>query len=99
LGCGARRNVLTKVESDNEDLAEPDSAKYESVALTPDEKNGFQPRGFLVTTFREMYLSRIFFDFLNRQKILEGQSFFSKQMRAYLPKYAFHASMWISAPP
>ena len=38
LGCGARRNVLIKVESSDEDLAEPDSAKYESNSLNPDEK-------------------------------------------------------------
>ena len=41
LGCGARRNVLTKPESGDEDLGEPGSPRYESVALTPDEKTVF----------------------------------------------------------
>ena len=40
---GARRNVLIKVESDNEDLAEPDSAKYESDSLNPDESTDLPP--------------------------------------------------------
>ena len=43
LGCGVRRNVLIKVESDNEDLAEPDSAKYESNSLNLDESADLSP--------------------------------------------------------
>jgi len=78
LGCGARRNVLTKVESGDVDQKETISLRYESVALTPDEKNGFQPRGFLVTTFREMCLSRIFLIFYEPAKNPRGSEFFLK---------------------
>ena len=40
---GARRNVLIKVESDNEDLADTVSAKYESDILNNDESADFPP--------------------------------------------------------
>jgi len=46
LGCGARRNVLIKVESSDEELDDTVSPKSESGTLNSDEKTVFTLEGF-----------------------------------------------------